>query len=107
MDRGRPIAWPPCSSDLNPLDFYLWGHLKSFVCLSPVDDVKTIRNRIVASFQTLRNIPGIWDRLRVAMRHQAESYIQAGGAHMEHLLEELNVIDRPQKLGNYAFPDLI
>jgi hypothetical protein len=23
MDRGGPIAWPPRSPDLNPLDFYL------------------------------------------------------------------------------------
>ncbi|KAJ4436812.1 hypothetical protein ANN_16944 [Periplaneta americana] len=24
IGRGGPIAWPPCSPDLNPLDFYLW-----------------------------------------------------------------------------------
>jgi hypothetical protein len=29
--RGGPIAWPPGSPDLNRLDFYLWGHLKSLV----------------------------------------------------------------------------
>jgi hypothetical protein len=29
--RGGPIAWPPRSSDLNPLDFYLWSHLKSLL----------------------------------------------------------------------------
>ncbi|KAJ4444692.1 hypothetical protein ANN_06489 [Periplaneta americana] len=28
LGRGGPIAWPPRSPDLNPLDFYLWGHLK-------------------------------------------------------------------------------
>ncbi|KAJ4442849.1 hypothetical protein ANN_04442 [Periplaneta americana] len=28
IGRGGPIAWPPRSPDLNPLDFYLWGHLK-------------------------------------------------------------------------------
>ncbi|KAJ4449220.1 hypothetical protein ANN_00617 [Periplaneta americana] len=27
IGRGGPIAWPPRSPDLNPLDFYLWGHL--------------------------------------------------------------------------------
>ncbi|KAJ4432524.1 hypothetical protein ANN_21146 [Periplaneta americana] len=26
IGRGGPIAWPPRSLDLNPLDFYLWGH---------------------------------------------------------------------------------
>ncbi|KAJ4426512.1 hypothetical protein ANN_27326 [Periplaneta americana] len=26
IGRGGPIAWSPRSPDLNPLDFYLWGH---------------------------------------------------------------------------------
>jgi hypothetical protein len=26
IGRGGPTAWPPLSPDLNPLDFYLWGH---------------------------------------------------------------------------------
>lgn len=25
IGRGGPIAWPPRSPDLNPLDFFLWG----------------------------------------------------------------------------------
>jgi hypothetical protein len=28
---SRPL-WPPQSPDLIPLDFYLWGELKSTVC---------------------------------------------------------------------------
>jgi hypothetical protein len=86
IGRGGPTAWSPRSPDLKPLDFYLWGHLKSLVSSSPVDDVETLRNRIVAGFQTIRNMPGIWDRLRVAMRRRAEACIQAGGGHVEHLL---------------------
>jgi hypothetical protein len=85
IGQGGPVAWPPRSPDLNRLDFYLWVHLKSLVYLSPVDDVETLRNRIVAGFATIRNMSGIWDRLRVAMRHRAETCIQAGGGHMEHL----------------------
>jgi hypothetical protein len=48
-------------------------------------DVETLRNRILAGFQTIRNIPGIWDHLRVKMRRRAEACNQAGGGHMEHL----------------------
>jgi hypothetical protein len=29
--RDGPIAWPPRSPDLTPLDFFLWGYLKSKV----------------------------------------------------------------------------
>jgi hypothetical protein len=84
--RGGPIAWPPRSPDLNTLDFFLWGHLKSLMYLSPVDDVETLQNQIVAGFQTIYNIPGIWGSLQMAMTHQDEAGIQAGGGHMEHLL---------------------
>ncbi|KAJ4438679.1 hypothetical protein ANN_14626 [Periplaneta americana] len=41
IGRGGPIAWPPRSPDLNPLDFYLWGHLKSLVYSSPVPDLES------------------------------------------------------------------
>jgi hypothetical protein len=51
-----------------------------------VDDVETLQNQIVAGFQTICNMPGIWDRLLVAMRRLAEAYVQVGGGIMEHLL---------------------
>ncbi|KAJ4448252.1 hypothetical protein ANN_10266 [Periplaneta americana] len=48
IGRSGPIPWPPRSPDLNPLDLYLWGHLKSLVYLSPVPDLESLRKRIVA-----------------------------------------------------------
>ncbi|KAJ4448490.1 hypothetical protein ANN_10506 [Periplaneta americana] len=86
IDRGGPIAWPPRSPDLNPLDFYLWGHLKSLVYSYPVPDLECLRNRIVACSEDIRNTPGVWDRVRRSMRHRCEVCIQAGGGHFEHLL---------------------
>ncbi|KAJ4445979.1 hypothetical protein ANN_12665 [Periplaneta americana] len=70
--RGGPTAWPPRSPDLNPLDFYLWGHLKSLVYSSPVPDLESLRNRIVACSEDIRNTPGVWDRVRRSMRHRCE-----------------------------------
>jgi hypothetical protein len=32
------------------------------------------------------SVPGIWDRLLMAVRHRAKACIRAGGGHMEHLL---------------------
>ncbi|KAJ4435606.1 hypothetical protein ANN_18222 [Periplaneta americana] len=59
IGRGGPIAWPPRSPDLNPHDFYLWGHLKSLAYLSPVPDLESLRNRIVACSEDIRNTPGV------------------------------------------------
>ncbi|KAJ4436462.1 hypothetical protein ANN_16493 [Periplaneta americana] len=72
IGRGGPIAWPPRSPDLNPLDFYLWGHLKSLVYSSLVLDLESLRNRIVACSEDIRNTPGVWDRVRRSMRHRCE-----------------------------------
>jgi hypothetical protein len=59
--------------DLNPLHFYLQVYLKPFAHSSPVDDVKMIGNRILAGFQTIRNMPGFWQSLLVAMRRRADA----------------------------------
>jgi hypothetical protein len=75
IGRGGPIAWPPRSPGLNPLDLYSWGHIKPLVYSSPVDDVQTLRNQIVAGFQTVRYVPGIKDRRRVAMRRAHMSLV--------------------------------
>ena len=25
IGRGGPVQWPPCSTDLTPMDFFIWG----------------------------------------------------------------------------------
>ncbi|KAJ8867705.1 hypothetical protein PR048_031508 [Dryococelus australis] len=61
---------PPRSSDLNPLDLYLLGHLKALVYATPEDDVGTLRNRIEAGCETIRNCPGIHQHIRVSMQRR-------------------------------------
>ena len=40
IGRGGPIAWPARSPDLNPLDFHLWGHLKSIVYATSIENAE-------------------------------------------------------------------
>ncbi|KAJ4435026.1 hypothetical protein ANN_23599 [Periplaneta americana] len=86
IGRGGPIAWPPRSPDVNPLDFYLWGHLKSLVYSSPVPDLESLRNRIVACSEDIRNTPGVWDRVRRSMRHR---YVHIRTDHVRYTLHYL------------------
>jgi hypothetical protein len=38
LGRSGPVSWPARSPDLNPLDFFLWGHLKETVySVQPTD----------------------------------------------------------------------
>jgi hypothetical protein len=77
IGRGGPIAWPPLStSDLNPLDLYLWGHLNTLVCATPVDKEEALHHHIVDASQTIRNYPGIFEWFRQSMSMHALSIME-------------------------------
>ena len=37
IGHGGAVSWPPRSPDLTPLDFFLWGHMKSLIYATPVE----------------------------------------------------------------------
>lgn len=86
IGRGGTQPWPPRSPDLNPLDFCIWGYLKSLVYNTPVGNIEDLRNRIVASCETIRNSPHVFDSIRHSMRRRIDSCITTEGGHFEHLL---------------------
>ena len=70
-----PVVWPPRLPDLNLLDYYLWGHLKSMVYATLVDTINCIdelTQRIENCCQQIRNKPGIFEHVRSSMRRRAE-----------------------------------
>lgn len=86
IGRAGPQPWPPRSPDLNPLDFCIWGHLKSLVYTTPIECVNDLRNRIIAGCETIQNTPGIFQRLRQSMRRRLDSCLMVGGGHFEQFL---------------------
>jgi len=73
--------WPPCSPDLNPLDFSIWGILESKVSATKPTSVEQLKN-------TLRHE---WDRIPVetlraaceAFEERLKKIIKARGGHIE------------------------
>ena len=86
IGRRGPIAWPARYSDLNPLDFYLWGHLKTVVSDTPDATVEVLRNCIIAACEKMQNTPGILERLRQSMRRLCEACIDEEGNHFQPFL---------------------
>lgn len=43
------IQWPPRSPDLTPLDYFLWGHLKTVVYADPPTSLMDLKNKINAA----------------------------------------------------------
>ena len=66
--------WPPRSPDLNPCDFYLWGHLKSMAYNSlpkTLDDLKANIEREIEKIS--KNI----------LKSRCELIVSAEGGHIE------------------------
>jgi hypothetical protein len=72
IGRGGPVAWPLHSPDLNPLDFYLWGHLKTLVYSNPTPDVDSLRQRVEQGCASIRRIDGLCERIRQSLMRRAQ-----------------------------------
>lgn len=87
IGRRGPIEWPARSPDLTPLDFFLWGYLKSKVFKTKPANVEVLKERIthecrLISPEIIRNVQNEFHcRLRYCQR--------VNGQHFEHLKRNL------------------
>lgn len=86
IGRGCPVNWPPRSPDLNPMDFFVWGYLKSLVYSSPVETVEELEERVFHHCEVLRNNPEVFFRVRQSMMRRLRLCVETNGRHIEHLL---------------------
>ena len=86
MGRGSarhpaPVAWPPRSSDLTPLDFWVWGHLKQQIFTKDfrprtIDELKDAIRRAIAELNEevrVRVFGEFRRRLDECVRHGGQS----------------------------------
>jgi hypothetical protein len=73
---GSPVSWPARSPDLNPLDFFLLGHLKEIVYRDPSTDMEDLTAKFHAAVAAIDA-----DTLRHVVACQ-----RMHGGHFEHLL---------------------
>ena len=81
LGRGGPVAWPPRSSDLTPLYYYLCGHIKTLVYETKVDSRAALRDRIFGAAEHIRNHPDIIASATQSLLMRAKNCIAAGGGH--------------------------
>ena len=86
LGRGGPFAWAPRSPDLTPLDYYLWGHIKTLVYETKVDWRAALRDRIFTAAEHIGNHPENIASAAQSLLMSAENCIATGGGHFEQLL---------------------
>lgn len=53
IGRGGPIAWPPRSPDLNPIDFFVWGYYKELVYAKESSNRAELRTKLSLAEETI------------------------------------------------------
>lgn len=84
IGRRGPIEWPARSPDLSPLDYFLWGYLKSKVYVTKPQTVQDLRRRILDEAAL---IPRDYIRNAISGCYSRLAHCQTvNGAHFENLL---------------------
>ena len=80
---NRAVEWPPRSPDLTPLDFFLWGYLKSKVFETPAGNLEELEQRIRHETNSLRHDRAMVRRAVFDMVRRAGVCVQRDGGHVE------------------------
>lgn len=84
IGRRGPIEWPPRSPDLTPLDYFLWGYLKSKIYFNRPENIEALKERIR---QEIRSItPEMLDNVQQAFVSRLGYCLAANGQQFEHLI---------------------
>lgn len=87
IGRGGHRPWPARSPDLNPLDFFLWGYMKTLVYDgNEIDSEEDLRQRIFTAARRIREEPGTFQRVRENLHRRIDACLRSQGGHIEHLL---------------------
>lgn len=85
IGRGGPINWPPRSPDLTPLDFYVWGYMKSKVYEVEIHTAEQLHQRILnAADELRRNLGSV--NLATEIRKRYTLCKTRQGDHIENVL---------------------
>ncbi|XP_041984653.1 uncharacterized protein LOC121737150 [Aricia agestis] len=88
IGRGGPIPWPARSPDITPMDFFVWGRMKSLVYATdvPVPNIEDLRNRIINAAQEIQSELTDSRVVKTGVVRRARACIRNNGGHFENEL---------------------
>ncbi|KAJ4427633.1 hypothetical protein ANN_25281 [Periplaneta americana] len=89
IGRAGPTPCPARSPDMNPLDFYLWGHLKSLVYASAAPNVEVLQQRIEHACGIVRNELNGLCNVQRSLRRRAQKWDRYKELPAQMLIENL------------------
>ena len=79
-----PDVWPANSSDLNPVDYRIWGLIQERVYQTAIQDIDDLKQRLTCIWAELKQ--SVVDEAIEQWRPRLRACIRAKGQHFEQLL---------------------
>ena len=79
-----PDSWPPNSTDVNPVDYQIWGVMKDRMYQMPVRDVAYLRHRLIDTWND--SSQNIVDNVVDEWHKRLQACVNEKGGHFEQLL---------------------
>ena len=73
--------WPPCSTDLTPLDFFAWGFIKFDVYQVKINSIQQLKQRIRAA--AAKFTPAMLEKVFRSIVERWSLYLDVQGGHIE------------------------
>jgi hypothetical protein len=80
------IEWPPRSPDMNPLDYFLWGHLKQIVYQNKPRTITELKNNIISAINNLNDDLDLLERVIENFKSRIHSLKNNNGGHLIDLI---------------------
>ncbi|GFU23709.1 uncharacterized protein TNCV_2341031 [Trichonephila clavipes] len=84
VSRHHRYPWLPWSLDLTPVDFWLWGYLKSHVYLSGPSSLSELKDAIRREVSSIH--PDMLHSAVAGFVTRLECLLPCGGGHVKHIL---------------------
>ena len=73
--------WAPRSPDLTPLNFFVWGHIKSKIYTTSVSDIAELKARIIEAAGSIA--PEMLENVSVEVEARFRTSVDRRGGHVE------------------------
>lgn len=84
ISRNGPVNWPARSCDLTPLDYFLWGYLKSKVYANKPATIQALKNNIIAEINTIQ--AAICEKVIENFDHRIDVCKSSRGEHLGDII---------------------
>lgn len=84
LSRSGPVNWPPRSCDLTPLDYFLWGYVKSLVYADKPATLEALEANIQATIDAIR--PDLLEKVVKNWTNRMDHVTRSRGGHMPEII---------------------